>query len=56
MTIQTMLRHLKFDWCDLYMTTNNKILLSLYGKYLAMDLDCDGTRQAMEVSCSFSGS
>ena len=25
------------------------VLLSLYGKYLVMDLDCDGTQQAMKV-------
>ena len=30
-----------------YMASNNKILLSLYGKYLAMDLDCDGTWEAV---------
>ena len=42
MTIQIMSQDLKFDWCDLYiMVTNNKILLSLYGRYLVMDLDCD---------------
>ena len=56
MTIQITSQHLKFDWRDLYTTTNNKLLLSLYGKYLAMDLDCDGTQQAMEVSCSFGSS
>ena len=31
------------------MVTNNKILFSLYGRYLVMDLDCDGTLQAKEV-------
>ena len=36
-----------------YTASNNKISLSLYGKYLAMDLDCDGTWQIMQVSCSF---
>ena len=28
-----------------YTASNNKISLSLYGKYLAMNLDCDGTWQ-----------
>ena len=30
-----------------YTASNNKILLSLYGKYLAMNLDCDGIRQVV---------
>ena len=34
---------------SIYVASYNKILLS----YLAMDLDCDGTRQAVQVSCSF---
>ena len=29
--------------CNPYTASNNKILLSVYGKYLAMNLDCDGT-------------
>ena len=40
----------------LYTASNNKISLSLYGKYLAMNLDCDGTRQVVQVSCSFAAS
>ena len=56
MTIQITSRRLKFDWHDLYTATNNKILLSLYGRYSAMDLSCEGTQQAMEISCSFAGS
>ena len=52
MTIQIM-SHLKFDWRNLYVATNIKILFSLYGRYLAMDLNCGGTQQAMEVSCTF---
>ena len=36
-----------------YTASNNKISLSLYGQYLAMNLDCDGTRQVVQVSCSF---
>ena len=38
-----------------YTASNNKISLSLYEKYLAMNLDCDGTRQVVQVSCSFGG-
>ena len=42
------LRHCYFVvTCNPYMASNNKILLSLYGKYLAMDLDCDDTRQVV---------
>ena len=51
-------QHLKCDLC-MY-SKNNKILLSLYGRYvyiytyiIAKDLDCDGTQETMEVSCSF---
>ena len=29
------------------MVSNNKVTLSLYGRYLAMNLDCDGNHQAM---------
>ena len=36
-----------------YTASNNKISLSVYGKYLVMNLDCDGTRQVVQVSCSF---
>ena len=36
-----------------YTASNNKILFSLYGQYLAMNLDCNGTRQVVQVSCSF---
>ena len=36
-----------------YTASDNKISPSLYGKYLAMNLDCDGTRQVVQVSCSF---
>ena len=36
-----------------YTASHNNILLSLYGRYLAMHLDCDDTRQAVKVSCSF---
>ena len=39
--------------CIPYRALNNKILFSLYGKYLAMNLDCDGTWQIAQVSCSF---
>ena len=49
MTIQITSLYLKFyrSFMDVY-----KVLLFLYGKYLAMELDWDGNRQTAQVSCS----
>ena len=48
MKIQITSQCLKFDIAMQYDTaSNDQILLPLYGKYLAMDLDCDGTQQAV---------
>ena len=36
-----------FVTCNPFMASNNKVLLSFYRRYLAMNVDCDGAQQAV---------